>query len=227
MIQIGKSERLTCPPEFQNFLTEVFGTNVFGDPLFKIVWGQTETYQVATLHGYEDKLLGQNMACWIILKWQPPEMYGPPDLYYLHDLDPETGLALCGEYPERGRYEILQPLMAKTYNAHTHALEITTLPLDWEILEIAIPLLQRSQELTYWEKKSAEDQALAMENAEQVAVIADRLFDELPRFYGPTSFAGQSMKTSALTRKMDEIERKWKQLGVQRRAQPARGLWQK
>jgi hypothetical protein len=227
VIQIGKSERLTCPPAFQSYLTELFGVNVFGEPNFKLVWGQTETFKAATEHGYEDKLLGHNMACWIILKWQPPEMYGSPDLYYFHDMDEVTGLALCGEYPELGRYEILQPLIAKNYNPQTHALEITTLPLDWDILEIAIPMLMRSQELTYWEKKSALDQIEAMENADQVNEIADRMFDALPAVYGAQSFAGQGIKTSVLARQMEKIEQKWKQLGVQRREQPTRGLWQK
>jgi hypothetical protein len=227
MIQIGKSERLEAGEEFQVFLTAVFGINRFGGPNFKIVWGQTETYKVATPHGYEDRLLGHNMACWIMLKWQPPEMYGSPELYYFQDADELTGLALCGEYPEQGRYEILQPFISKSYNPQTHALEVTTLPLDWDILEIAVPMLLRSLELTYWEKKSALDQVEAMENAEKVNEIADRLYDSLPAVYGAQSFAGQGIKTSVLARKMDEIEKKWKQLGVQRRVQPQRGLWQK
>lgn len=227
MIQIGKSERLECPEEFQDYITAIFGVNVFGEPNFKIAWGQTETSKVATPHGYEDRLVGFNQACWMIMKWQPPEMYGSPELYYFHDADELTGLALCGEYPEFGRYETLQPLIAKNYNPDTHGLEITTLELDWDILEIAIPMLLRSQELTYWEKKSALDQIEAMENADKVNEIADRLYDALPAVYGPQSFAGQGIKTSVMARKMEEIEKKWAQLGVQRRAQPQRGMWQK
>jgi len=49
--QITKAERLTCPPEFQSCLTDIFGVNVFGEPNFKILWGQTETYDYATLSG--------------------------------------------------------------------------------------------------------------------------------------------------------------------------------
>jgi hypothetical protein len=227
MIQIGKSERLECPDEFQGYLTDLFGVNRFGEPNFRVVWGQTATMPVATPHGYEDKLVGFNQACWIIQKWQDPEMYGTPELYYWHDMDPETGLAMMGEYPEFGRYETLQPIIMKTYNPETHALDITTLPLDWDILEIAIPLLQRSQELSWWEKKSAMDQIEALENAAKVNEIAERLYDELPAHYGPTSYRTQGVRSSVLARKAEEIEAKWKQLGVARREQPQRGLWQK
>lgn len=224
--QIVKSERLECPPEFQAYLTDIFGVNEFGSPYFRIIWGQTETYQAATAHGYEQRLIGHNQPAWIIQKWLPPDCYGMPETYYWINADYESGLCLLGEYPEFGRYETIQPLASKKYDPATNELIVETIPLDWEIIERVIPVLVASQELTYWQRKTAIEDMEAAENAQKVSEIADRLMDSLPSFYGPTSYNKQAIRTSVLDRKMFEIQQVWSKHRVQERRQPRRGFHQ-
>jgi hypothetical protein len=219
---IGKYERLECPAEFQQFITDIFGVNYFGMPNFDIVWGQTATYVRATRHGYRDGLVGHGNPAWIIRQWMAPEFYGRPETYYYFTADPETGLSLLGEYPEFGRYEVLVPLMSKRMDGNE--LVVETLPLDWEIIERVMPVLMAAQALTALQLKAAVEANEARENAEEVAKIADELFDELPSFYGPVSFADQRDRTSKIDRMKEKISRDWAKRDT--RKQPARGFYQ-
>lgn len=227
MMKWGKHEALSCPDEFQGHLTAIFGVNQFGDPNFRIIWGQTETMDVADSfgRGYVKRFIGHGQPCWIIQRWRPAEIVGEPDAYYRLMCDPETGLALAGEYPEFGSYETVTPLMSRQYNERTKELEIKPFPLDWEIIERAIPVLMQAEALTEEEKQAALEAAEAKENAQLVQYIADRLYDSLPAFYGPTSHAARMNKTALIDRKMAEIEQIWKRLGAAKH-KPARGFYQ-
>ena len=219
------AERLECPEGVTRFLTDVFGVNRFGEPLFRIIWGQTETMQVAGRWGYEDKLIGHNQPCWILQRWMPPELYGTPEMYYTLTADPGTGLAMLGEYPEQGRYETIVMLQEKRYDSSTGQLIIETIPLNEEIVERLMYVCIAAQEMTAWERKAAQDAQEAYDNTQAVAKISDRLFDSLPSFYGPTSYANMRNRTSLIDRKASEIEQQWKQMNLRR--QPVRGMFQK
>jgi len=222
---IGRHEEIQCPWEFQELLTSIFGVNPFGDPLFRIIWGQTETMDVASPHGtgYFKRYIGHGQPCWIIQRWRPPEIFGTPDLYYQLMADPTSGLPLAGEYPQFGMYETVTPLMTRSLNAETGELEVKTIPLDWEIIERAIPLLQKAEQMTEAERQAALDAIEAAENAAIVAKIAERLYEELPTFYGPVSHAQRRMKRGEMQQREEAIERKWKQFG---RPKPRRGFFQ-
>lgn len=211
------------PEFFQDLITTRFGRNQFGGPNFKIVWGQTETYEMATPYGYRPKLMGNNDPCWMLVRWTPPEMYGTPEVYYALTADAETGLAMLGEYPEFGRYEILTKFLRREYNPDTQQLEIHTIPLDWNLIESLIPVMLASQEMTYWEQRAAIEQEEAEENARQVDMIASRLYDDLPMFYGPMSYAGQRNRTALIDRKSEQIEKVWRRFNHHR---PRRGFFQ-
>lgn len=198
--------------------------NRFGDPLFRIIWGQTETMQIAGKWGYEEKLVGNNQPCWILQRWMPPETYGTPEMYYTLTADPETGLAMLGEYPELGRYETVVILQEKKYDPTTRQLHIETLPMNTDIVERLMGVCMASQEMTYWERKAAKEAEEAYENAQIVSEIADRLYDSLPGFYGPVSYAGLQNRTALIDRKAAEIEQRWKQMDLRR--QPMRGIFQ-
>lgn len=200
--------------------------NCFGEPLFRIIWGQTETMQVASEYGYEHKLIGHNQPCWILQKWMPPEAYGTPDTYYALTADQLTGLPLLGEYPEFGRYETLVTFSSKRYDPMTNELIIDTIPLDWEIIERAIPALLASQEMTYWEVRAAQEAEEAYENACVVSEISDRLHDQLPTFYGPTSHAQIGNRTALIDRKMAQIDREWRKRAADLKLPPRKGFYQ-
>ena len=47
--RILKSERIPEPTEINQALAQLYGYNRFGDPLYRLVWGQSETMQVRGL----------------------------------------------------------------------------------------------------------------------------------------------------------------------------------
>lgn len=217
------AERIECPPDFQQYLTDIFGVNRFGDPLFRFVWGQTETEHWLSPRGtYEDKLVGHNQPCWIPQMWEGPEVFGTPDFFYMVNRDEETGMPLM-EYPELGRYKELVTFLFRNYDAKTQELRIETIELDWPIIDRAMPLMIQALDLSEAQKELAREQQEAWENMKLVEEIADRMSDDLPAFYGPVSYAGQQNRTALIDRKKEEIERKWRELGGHR---PQRGFFQ-
>lgn len=169
-------ERRECPPEFQDRLTNAVGTNQYGEPLFKIVWGQTQTYTAGGVwahdhfFGYRQLMLsnsspsGKGVPCWMILEWHPPEDYETAAVYYFRNRDETTGLQTLGEYPYRGRYEIAFKLTSTEYR--DGRLQVVHYHLDGMILDILIPAIvegqrmtmkQRLKRLREWEEKREKD----------------------------------------------------------------------
>ena len=169
-------ERRECPPEFQDRLTNAVGTNQYGEPLFKIVWGQTQTYIAGGVwghdhfFGYRQLMLsnsspsGKGVPCWMILEWHPPEDYETAAVYYFRNRDETTGLQTLGEYPYRGRYEIAFKLTSTEYR--DGRLQVVHYHLDGMILDILIPAIvegqrmtmkQRLKRLREWEEKREKD----------------------------------------------------------------------
>ena len=218
------AERLTCPEDIQRDLTDIFGVNHFGDPMFRIIWGMTETQvQLTVNHTYDDVLVGANQPCWILQRWEPPEVFGTPDFFYLINRDDETGMVMM-EYPDFGKYKDLVSFQSRHYDAKTHELKISTIELDWTLIDAAVPLMLKSLEMSDLERQAALEEQQAYENALIVNEIADRLHDDLPTFYGPTSHAQISNRTALIDRKKAEIERMWRLMDLRRA--PARGFYQ-
>jgi hypothetical protein len=216
-------ETKRCPPEFQERLTRMFGTNRFGDPLFKIVWGQTETIRLGNIwrdkfgnerKGYKEKLVQFGQPCWVIRRWRAPEEYGTPALYYADTYDTLSGLYICGEYPYKGRYETIVPLYHK--EKVNGRLVFQHFPLDHAILDTIIPLCIQAQRMTAAERKAAKELVEKREHEAEVNRIADQMKDAMPTYLGPTSFRFQGCRTSYLEKKMEQIERYWKNIKFQR-----------
>lgn len=217
-------DRIECPPEFQQHLTDIFGVNRFGDPLFRFIWGQTETEIMLNPKGfYEETYIGHGQPCWILQQWEPPESYGFPEVFYCMNTDLENGLPVM-LYPEFGRYKDFMTFLFKEYDSNTRQLSISTVTLDWVLIDRAIPLMIRSLELSELLKQSIIEEAEQKEEEARVMEIADRLHAELPTFYGPTSFRKQNVRTSVLERKMAEIEKEWRKFDLRR--EPIRGIYQ-
>jgi len=204
-------ERRRCPAEFQDRVNEICGLNRFGDPNIKIVWGQTETTVAAGLHGYEERLLCPGTPCWNILRWIAPECFGTPKFFYEMSYDQETGLMDTGEYPYKGRYEVLQPLMHRRMNGDK--LVVDHFPLCHMIIDLMIPVLLNARSVSAAEVKAAREEMERLENTEHVGQICDRLMDEVPAYLGAASFAGQGTKSTAFQQKMEQVEEAWKKHG--------------
>jgi len=226
MLTIPRHERLTCPPEFQELITERFGLNRFDEPNFKIVWGQTETTTVAGMGVYEPRLLCSGVACWNILRWKAPEAFGTPESWYAENADPDNpGFSILGPYPEKGAYEVLTPLVEQ--KIVDGKLSVKSLPLEHVIIDTMIPLIEMAQHLSKFELMALKAEEERKENERMVNEIADRLESDLPAFYGPVSYEGQRNRTALITRKMEDVERVWRSIPDKVLRNPRRGLFQK
>lgn len=171
-------ERRVCPKEFQARLTRAVGTNQYGEPLWKIVWGQTETF---TAGGYfqPDKFLGYRQLmssngspsgagepCWMVMEWRPAEKYGSPAMYYYENRDEFTGLQTLGEYPYRGRYEVAFKLTSA--ELRNGRMEVLHYQLDGFILDWLCPLLALASKMSHKER---------MDAARKVKEIDEKAFD--------------------------------------------------
>lgn len=209
----GKYERLTCPPEFQQLLTDIFGVNDFGDPLYRIVWGQTETLRVSKPEGgYKDQTVGGGLAAWLLQRWTSPAKWGSPAVFRMINVDPGNPTQLLFPYPEYGRYETVKNLGNR--------------PLEYEIIHSTVPFLETISRLTDQEIQAYKDRQKELENKRDVEMIADRLMDSLPTRYGPTSYSRGGCRTALLDRKMHDIQTVWNKVNRADIERLARGFKQ-
>lgn len=222
-------ERRKCSPEFQARLTRMFGKNEFGDPRFKIVWGQSQFIRMGNQWvdkvgnkriGYRQRFQVHGMPCWVIMRWQPPVKYGSPAFYYSNtymaaekvQFDDQTydsaeGFYVTAEYPWRGRYEPIQPLISKEIIRGN--LVVTHFPLSHYLIDTLIPMMIQFERLSRVEQRLAREVAKAMEEKAITEQIADHMEETMPKWLGPVSYSGQGIRTSLLDRKMQQIQKTW------------------
>ena len=219
------AERRICPQEFQDAIDERFGLNRFGGPRYRLAWGETETHRVQGPRGYTERLLCPNIPCWNILRWRAPECYGTPRLYDLINRDPVTHLCLLGEYPYEGAWELVQPLYSKEFHFAT-GLQINSFPLDHVIMDLILPLMEMSEQMSAAEIAAAEEFNEQAENKAQVEAIADRLMDDYPTRFGPVSYGRGGCKTAVIDRKMHEISQIWNRMSRTALRRQRKGFYQ-
>jgi len=240
-----RHERRQCPPEFQERLTRKFGVSQFGEPIFKIVWGQSEFLRMGDIwrdrfgnerRAYRDIYQCHGTPCWVIMRWKQPAHYGSPATYYETTWDTFSKMHFLGEYPWRGRYEIVQPLYHQEItpgrkvrewvpmlNPHTGIIEnvdcwktvdqkiiIHHMPLSHVLIDTIIPLIAKVQALSQDELKAIHQANKLAQHKKDVAEMAEVMAENMPSYFGPVSYSRQGVRTSLLDRKMEQIEKVWK-----------------
>lgn len=193
-------ERRRCPAHFQERINRAAGFNRFGGPNFDIVWGQTATIRVdrkPVLQQFGD-------ACWVLRKWNAPEVYGTPELWAMDSVMNRDA------FPYRGQYEILFPF--KWSGIVNGRLIHEFMPLTSLIIDKVIPIIKQSQDATYWQRYVALRDRREKRERDHTNRIADCLQNASPAFVGPVSYSRQGCKNSSVQQKMDAIERNWKRL---------------
>ena len=183
-------ERLKCPEHFQRRLTDVGGRNRYVQPNFRLAWAQTETTRQGGewdneeeyFVGYRDVLLGDGLPHWMLLQWmdagkyvEMPHVNPISDVgFYSTNLDPKNNLQIMGEYPYRGSYQVVMPLVAKYF--HNGRMMIESFPLSTEIVEMMVPIIKASIEISIeakmWflkeeEQKEEDERSRVFEDAYQ------------------------------------------------------------
>lgn len=118
-------EQHEAPENFQRMLELAGGTNIFGEPMYRFVWGQNrlewvggrwedfdnsgvKTREVIELRQspkYQSALF--NPDRWYVERWYPPSWYGSPRAWAAKTIEIEDGRCVpaLGPYPSRGDYE--------------------------------------------------------------------------------------------------------------------------
>jgi hypothetical protein len=212
---VRKREQYRCPPEFQERLTRVGGLNRYGQPNFIIVWGQSWTVRRGGtweqddgtyFRGYRD-VLEDGRPCWILKKWNAPEIYGSPALWFLENLEESTGLQILGDYPWRGCYETVQPFVWK--GMVNGRLVVERMPLNSMILDLVVPIVLKCKEATFLQKKTAIQEMEARKDRDLLRSVEAKRHDANLAFRGPVSFARQGCRTSLVDRKVYAIQKHW------------------
>jgi hypothetical protein len=197
------SEHLLCPPEYQEHVNAIGGLNRFGDPNFRIVWGQSEFEVVRGRDAYGREGAHTiskhgNVPAWFIEVWKPPECFGTPEFWYTIGWDWELDTCTLGDYPWRGLY------MPASFNLFIRKFDgdrmtIDAMPLNHWIIDLVIPNMLKAQEETYQQKKAALENRMAAERAEAAKKTMDAYMDAAPAFDG-ADFTGASNREAWLAR---------------------------
>jgi hypothetical protein len=98
------------------------GTNRFGEPNYRAVWGWNRLAWIGGKFEERDPATGSLLRevvelrqepkypavnRWHIERWVPPETYGSPRAWYTQTIERENGVSIptLGPYPSRGEYE--------------------------------------------------------------------------------------------------------------------------
>ena len=168
-------ERRDVPPEYVQHVNSIGGFNRYGEPNFRIVWGQNDTVLVYGTDangrkGQHVVLKHGGVPAWFIDCWKPPECYGSPEQWYALTWDFEADAPGIGPYPERGLYE------AAPFNLFARRFEgdrmiIDAMPLAHWVIDLLIPNLMKDLDTTYEQRKNAVRNRLLAEK-ERAARIA-------------------------------------------------------
>jgi hypothetical protein len=181
---------------------EKFGTNFYGEPIYRIVWSESRLELAGGL--WEDRndqaqdrrivndkgdvrdvnLVREvaeyrwipkygGMNRWILEKWCPPEMYGSPTLWELIR-DDKSGLLPLGPFPSRGEYE----------HSFTFERKGEFVPLTQQSIDDIVNLIEAGKAYTRSQKRAAIEQVKAKQRKANHQRIDDIVNDSSDAFNG-------------------------------------------
>jgi len=110
-----------APAAVQQRIARAGGTNRFGEPNFRVVWGGSRLTWIGGRwcdHDASGNPIRESIELrrvpkylplnrWHIERWMPPESYGSPGRWYDETAEHESGVRVpaLGPFPSRGEYE--------------------------------------------------------------------------------------------------------------------------
>ena len=110
-----------APAAIRERVAHAGGSNRFGEPNFRVVWGGSRLTWIGgrwTDRDASGNVLRETIELrrvpkylphdrWHIERWMPPESYGSPEAWYAQTVEVEDGIRVpaLGPYPARGEYE--------------------------------------------------------------------------------------------------------------------------
>lgn len=220
-----------CPPEFQDAFTRQGGTNPYGEPIFKLVWGPGETgrsggyWEKDGFLGYRDFLVAGPDPCWVLMMWKPAESFGSDVRWYYHHRDEATGLQELGEYPYSGMYVVIQKLIHRE-RVGDGEMRVEILEVSSLLVDVLLPCVQFWQALNEEEKLAAIKLELELEENELLDEMMDAKADCGPAWRGAAAaYTNQGCRTSVIAKKVEVMERGMRD-AMRIAAQHPRGMMQ-
>lgn len=169
--------RRNCPEWFQDRLTRAGGLNPYGEPNFKLIWGQSETMRDGGYFlkdgyvGYRDVPAIGGEACWALMMWEPNWKFGTPYRWYKDNTDEVTGLVTLGQFPYQGRYRVLKKFIHRELIGDQWV--TTRMEPTHFIADIMLPLIKLWHKLTDAEKLKVIEAEQEAEEAEKDRILKD------------------------------------------------------
>lgn len=203
-------EHHDCPDEVKVKLLIAGGTNCWGEPNFRIVWGynrivkvhgQWETWrppQPTGLLGLDGRpILTEPRCvecvvetreipkylpgnCWHLERWCPPSDYGTPETWGKLGEEVHGSMTIDTAGPYPSRGE-WELVFPLTSDGTPQGMPI---PLESSCVEAMVRMLQRSREFTIPQRKAAIEQRMAREDRQSTERMVEALSANLPAFYG-------------------------------------------
>lgn len=186
MIEVLKTDR-KVPPEIEELILRSGGTNPYGEPNFKIVWG--ESYVTRT--GFGDMRLFP-IPAWVLLQWKSAEEHGPPALW---------DYEVLGAYPSRGMYHPIQPFYERIKG------KIVPMEMSRRVAEFIMYTVMAYQCDTPAKRLAVMKAMKEKDEKDMENRIADNLQDAVGTIaVDGISFVGQTNCRSYVQQMMDRIE---------------------
>jgi hypothetical protein len=216
-------QQYQCPEWFQDELTRIGGTNRYDQPHFIVRWGQggeDECFYRAggcwhvegqpSFTGYRNLLCGGGTGSWCLFKWDDAFVYGTPESWYVENYDQESGLSTLGEYGYQGRYTLLYNMCWR--DMQNGKLNIEMMPLNSFILNLLVPIIMQSKDISWEKSKAAMKELKEQEDAADLVKVEDAMRDASLAFKGPSSYARQGCRTWHIDKRMEELTRNWNRM---------------
>ncbi|MDE2107041.1 MAG: hypothetical protein KGL39_58075, partial [Patescibacteria group bacterium] len=155
------------PPSWCKSLLSRFGTNLYGQPLYRVIWSEDRLEPVPGLPGQHRRRYGNGRDRWMVERWTPPVDY---------DLVAEPW-AIEGDYEW----------------CYTFEADGEFVPLDPSLLELLCQCIERSRLISPEQVRAAIAQRTERERAEEAQRIAD-MYDEAQGPFGGNEVAGSPGK---------------------------------
>lgn len=190
-IRVGR-ESLECPKEVSRLLRRAGGTNPYGEPMFRVVWGWSRLtliggewtdwdehtgalIRTAVEYRWEPKYLPFDR--YHIEKWMPAEFFGSPEDWF--DMTAEVvgarTIPALGPYPSRGEYEHVKTIEGP---------DGEFLPLVPHVVEQIVQSVERCRYMRHADRRQALERREAKKEKDWDSLADDILDDASPAFCG-------------------------------------------
>lgn len=188
-------EQKECPPEIALRLKVAGGTNPFGEPNFRVVWGCNRVVKMTGQWGVaggpvetREVLKYLPGSRWHLEMWRPPEEYGNPETWGKlgEEVIGNMTVDTAGPFPSRGEYELCYTLSSDG------TMYGEFVPLNATVVELIVGMIKQGakERITMEQRIQAKRQRLERERQERVSQTTIELLDARPAFYDqPTSFS--------------------------------------